>query len=181
MIALPSYLHAPAVLQAANAGVGIFCEKPMALNAADCRRMIAAARDRGVALMVGHVMRYYEPYRSILRWQAEARFGRLFAASIWRFFDGRRMAVKGGWQASRDKSGGYLFEIGIHELDMLRCLMGRPASAPGRASSCRASTRWRITSLYRSASRRAIWPCTRAARAPLWDGMAFASTLRGPR
>jgi len=106
MIALPSYLHAPAVLQAANAGVGIFCEKPMALNAADCRRMIAAARDRGVALMVGHVMRYYEPYRSILRWQAEARFGRLFAASIWRFFDGRRMAVKGGWQASRDKSGG---------------------------------------------------------------------------
>jgi predicted dehydrogenase len=128
MIALPSYLHAPAVVQAAAAGVDVFCEKPMALDSDSCQDMIAAAHSHDVVLMIGHVLRYCEPYRSILRWQAGGRYGGLFAASIWRFFDGRRVADKGGWQACRDKSGGYLFEIGIHELDMLRCLMGRPQS-----------------------------------------------------
>lgn len=128
MIALPSYLHADAVVQAAEAGVDVFCEKPMALTAADCERMIAAAQAHGVRLMIGHVLRYYEPYCSILRWQAEGRLGTLFAVSIWRFFDGRRVAGKGSWQAVRAQSGGYLFEIGAHELDMLRCALGQPES-----------------------------------------------------
>jgi len=72
------------------------------------------------------VLRYYEPYRSILRWQAEGRFGRMFAASIWRITDGRSMIANAAWRGSRAKSGGYLLEIGAHELDMLCCLMGKP-------------------------------------------------------
>jgi predicted dehydrogenase len=45
--------------------------------------------------------------------------------------NGKRWGGVGGstpatWRASREKSGGYIFEISAHELDMLRCLMGRP-------------------------------------------------------
>lgn len=125
IVALPGYLHAPAVIQAAEAGVDVFVEKPMALDAATCRRMIAAAQEGGIQLMVGQVLRYYEPYQSILRWLAEGRFGNVFAASMWRVASSERV---GGtyWRAKRAQSGGYLLEVGAHELDMLRCLLGRP-------------------------------------------------------
>jgi predicted dehydrogenase len=127
IIALPPDLHAMAVTQAAAAGLDIFVEKPMSTTVADCQEMLAATRQHGVQLMVGQVLRYYEPYRSIQRWLAEGRFGQLYAAAIWRVTDGHR--VSGAhWRASRARSGGYLLEVGVHELDMLRCLLGRPQS-----------------------------------------------------
>mgnify|MGYP000872483726 FL=1 len=126
IIAVPGYLHAPLTIQAAQAGKNIFVEKPMALHVADCQAMIRAARESGVKLMVGQVLRRYEPYRSILRWLDEGRYGQVRAASIWRITDGRRWAVPGYWRAKHALSGGYLLEVGAHELDMLRCLMGAP-------------------------------------------------------
>ena len=126
IIALPSYLHAAAAVQAAEAGIDVLVEKPMALTVADCRRMLLAAESHETKLMVGQVLRYYEPYRSIRRWTAEERFGKLFAASIWRLSEGSGFAVDGHWRSRRAQSGGYLFEVSVHELDMLRCLMGTP-------------------------------------------------------
>ena len=62
-----------------------------------------------------------------LRWAAEGRFGKLYSASIWRVVNGARWAtMPGNWRTKRAQSGGYLLEIGAHELDMLRCLMGQP-------------------------------------------------------
>ena len=139
IVALPPYLHVAAATQAAAAGIDVFLEKPMSTTVAGCRQILSAAAEHGVKLMIGQVLRYYEPYRSILRWQAEGRFGDLFAASIWRMTNGKRWAAQGAgvgsgaesgtpvtWRASREKSGGYILEVGAHELDMLRCLMGRP-------------------------------------------------------
>lgn len=126
IIALPPYLHAPSAVQAAEAGLHVFVEKPMALDTDSCQSMISAAARYGVQLMVGQVLRYYEPYRSILRWTAEQRFGTLFAASIWRVTTDKGFALEGHWRSSRAKGGGYLFEVSVHELDMLRCLMGQP-------------------------------------------------------
>ncbi len=125
IIALPPYLHAPAVEQAAQAHIGIFLEKPMSVDVAGCRRILSAVRARGVPLMVGQVLRYYEPYRSIQRWNAEGRFGPLYAASIWRVSN-RHHIDPAHWRASNARSGGYLLEVGAHELDMLRCLLGQP-------------------------------------------------------
>lgn len=125
MIALPPDLHAPAAIQAAEAGLDLFVEKPMSVNVAGCREMLQAVRRCGVKLMIGQVLRYYEPYRTIRRWLAEGRFGPLYAAAIWRVVDGRH--IDGAhWRASHARSGGYLLEVGAHELDMLRCLLGRP-------------------------------------------------------
>ena len=129
IVALPPYLHATAVCQAAEAGLDVFCEKPMAPRVAGCRKMLAAVERTGIKLMIGQVLRYYEPYRTIQRWAAEGRFGKLYSASIWRVVNGARWAATPGyWRANRAQSGGYLLEVGAHELDMLRCLMGRPAT-----------------------------------------------------
>ena len=127
IVALPPYLHAMAVCQAAEARVDVFCEKPMAPRVADCHEMLAAVERAGIKLMIGQVLRYYEPYRTIRRWTEEGRFGKLYSASIWRVVNGARWeTIPGYWRANRAQSGGYLLEVGAHELDMLRCLMGRP-------------------------------------------------------
>ena len=127
IVALPPYLHPMAVCQAAEAGLDVFCEKPMEPRVPGCREMLAAVEHAGVKLMIGQVLRYYEPYRAIRRWTAEGRFGKLYSASLWRVVNGARWAtIPGYWRANRAKSGGYLLEVGAHELDMLRCLMGRP-------------------------------------------------------
>jgi predicted dehydrogenase len=127
IIAVPPYLHPATVCQAAAAGLNIFCEKPMATTVGSCRKMLSAVAHYDVKFMVGHVLRYYEPYRSIRVWAAEGRLGRPFAASIWRMTNGARWTtMPGNWRTLRAQSGGYLLEVGAHELDMLRCLMGHP-------------------------------------------------------
>ena len=132
IIALPPYLHAPAVEQAAQAGIGLFLEKPMSVDVAGCRRILAAVRQHGLPLMVGQVLRYYEPYRSIRRWLAEGRYGQIYAASIWRISNGHHIDPA-HWRASNALSGGVLLEVGAHELDMLRCLLGRPETVYARS------------------------------------------------
>src|SRR5205807_8717903 len=59
-IALPNTLHAEYTVRAANAGVHVLCEKPMATNEADCRRMITACDDAGVKLMIAYRL-HFEP------------------------------------------------------------------------------------------------------------------------
>ena len=54
-IASSTSAHADNVVQCAEAGLHIFCEKPLALTLTQCDRAIAAAEKAGVKLMVGHV------------------------------------------------------------------------------------------------------------------------------
>lgn len=57
-IASSTSAHAGNVVRCAEAGLHIFCEKPLALNLAECDRAIAAVAEAGVKLMVGHVRRF---------------------------------------------------------------------------------------------------------------------------
>jgi predicted dehydrogenase len=57
--------HAPIAVAAARAGRHVFVEKPMALSSADGERMVEAARDAGVRLMVGTMKRYDPAYERL--------------------------------------------------------------------------------------------------------------------
>ena len=59
-IALPNTMHADYTVRAAQAGVHVLCEKPMATNESDCRRMITACDDAGVRLMIAYRL-HFEP------------------------------------------------------------------------------------------------------------------------
>ena len=117
-------LHEQHVVAAARAGKHVFVEKPMALSTESCDRMIEAARQGGVTLMVGQVLRLIEPFQSIIRWTREGRFGRPVHVLVQRL--GATFG-RGSWRASLATAGGYLFEVGAHELDFMRCLCGRAA------------------------------------------------------
>jgi predicted dehydrogenase len=57
--------HAPMTVAAARAGLHVFVEKPMALSSADGERMVEAAREAGVRLMVGTMKRYDPAYERL--------------------------------------------------------------------------------------------------------------------
>ncbi|MBS3762196.1 MAG: Gfo/Idh/MocA family oxidoreductase [Planctomycetes bacterium] len=129
VVATPPALHADYTVAAARAGRHVFTEKPMALSTQECARMVETARDAGVALMVGQVLRFYEPFQSIIRWTREGRFGRPMHAEIRRLSGGwfRRT----GWRQRLETCGGTLFEVGAHELDFMRCILGDPTQVYG--------------------------------------------------
>ena len=60
-IVLPNALHAEYVIRAAQAGKHVICEKPMALSAEDCDKMIAACKKAGKMLSIGYRL-HFEPY-----------------------------------------------------------------------------------------------------------------------
>ena len=62
VIATPARFHTNIVVQAAEAGKAVFCEKPMALTVEDAERAIAAARGAGVPLQVGFNRRWDQAF-----------------------------------------------------------------------------------------------------------------------
>src|SRR4249919_423257 len=58
-IATPVEVHAAQTIAAAEAGKHVLCEKPMAMNVAECDRMIAAARANEVKLGVAYYRHFY--------------------------------------------------------------------------------------------------------------------------
>ena len=53
IVATPNYLHKEPVIKAAEHGVDVFCEKPIALSYQDCDEMVRACHEYGVTFMAG--------------------------------------------------------------------------------------------------------------------------------
>jgi predicted dehydrogenase len=95
-IATPNYLHHPISLAAFQAGCHVLCEKPMALNAAEARQMLAASQKAGTRVMINFSYRFM-PQSLALRHQTdEGLFGQIYyARTVWL----RRRGIPGlgGW------------------------------------------------------------------------------------
>ncbi|MDB6154050.1 MAG: oxidoreductase domain protein [Chthoniobacteraceae bacterium] len=77
-ISLPQHLHHEVAIAAARAGKHLFCEKPMALNAADAEAMLKAAEDAGVTHYVNHNYRRTPAVRLARQFIDEGKIGRIF-------------------------------------------------------------------------------------------------------
>lgn len=128
-IALPNYLHKPVTLAGLAAGCHVLCEKPMAMNTAEARDMMAAADKAGRRLMINFNQRFAEGNR-MLKHQIDAGlFGHIYyARSIWH--RRRGMPGFGGWFGVKEKAGGGpLIDLGVHKLDLALWMMGYPKPA----------------------------------------------------
>jgi len=124
IVASPSNLHRDQTIAAAAAGKHVFCEKPMALSLADCDAMAAACEASRVKLMVGHSMRLYPLTRRLLEIVREGELGLpLFAFGSY-FFARFNDRPSGVWHLDRSGSGGLLFHMAIHQIDLLQAAFG---------------------------------------------------------
>ncbi len=67
VLATPHSMHREQVIACAHAGKQVFCEKPLALHAADARAMIEACRAAGVVFAVGHNRRFWPSFLAAYR------------------------------------------------------------------------------------------------------------------
>lgn len=77
VLATPHSLHTEQIIACARAGKAAFCEKPLALNAADAARSVAACREAGVLLGIGTNKRFWPCMRELRRVVDSGVLGRL--------------------------------------------------------------------------------------------------------
>ncbi|MFP4091899.1 MAG: Gfo/Idh/MocA family protein [Cyclobacteriaceae bacterium] len=76
-VVLPNSMHAEYTIRAAQAGKHVICEKPMAINAQECREMIDACNKAGVQLSMGYRL-HFEPHnQEIMRLGQQQEMGKL--------------------------------------------------------------------------------------------------------
>jgi predicted dehydrogenase len=125
VIGLPHFLHLSATLDALAAGKHVLIEKPMALDAAECDRILAAARAAGRQVMVAHSQHYFPANREARRLIAAGEFGDIvLATDTWYkpFHEGVRPA----WFLDDACGGGMWSMNGAHMIDRLMFLLQSP-------------------------------------------------------
>ena len=125
-IATPVFLHAEQTIAAAEAGKHVLCEKPMAISAADCDRMIAACRANNVRLGVAYYRRFYPVLARVRELLAFGEIGHAVVAQINAFeFQPHRKEEERGWFVDPAKSGGGpMMDFGCHRIEVLTDLFG---------------------------------------------------------
>ncbi|HEY3789864.1 MAG TPA: Gfo/Idh/MocA family oxidoreductase [Urbifossiella sp.] len=133
VIGTPHPLHADPAIRAAEAGVHVLVEKPMAANVGDCDAMIAAAKRTGVLLGVISQRRFFEPVQRIKAAIDAGKIGKpslaLFLMYSWRE---PSYYASDPWRGKWDtEGGGVLVNQSPHQLDILLWLMGPAAEVSG--------------------------------------------------
>jgi phthalate 4,5-cis-dihydrodiol dehydrogenase len=131
-IASPHQFHVDHVRTAAAHGKHILVEKPMALAIPDCAAMIAAAREAGVHLLVGHSHSYDLPYLKTRALIETGAFGRVRMINALNFTD-YLYRPRRPEELDTAQGGGALFSQAPHQVEVVRLLAG------SRARSVRAS------------------------------------------
>ncbi|MFC1718462.1 Gfo/Idh/MocA family protein [Candidatus Poribacteria bacterium] len=124
-ITLPTHMHRDFTVKALEAGFNVLCEKPMAINQAQCEDMIAAAEKSGKILQIGHCIRFWPEYARTKQLIESGDYGEVVAASF------RRLSATpkwswGNWLMGGAKSGGALMDLHIHDADFVQYLFGMP-------------------------------------------------------
>jgi 1,5-anhydro-D-fructose reductase (1,5-anhydro-D-mannitol-forming) len=121
-VATPNALHADQVVQAAEAGKHVLCDKPLATTVADAERAVAACREAGVRLGVTFQTRNHEGMDDIKRLLADGEIGSVRLVQI-EVSNGR--SLPGGWRTDPELAGaGVMNNLGVHAYDLLRYLLG---------------------------------------------------------
>ena len=129
----PNHLHEEIILAAAKAGKHIYCEKPLAMNVEQAKRMIEAVQTAGVKTQITFNFRFFPAiYRA--KQLIDAGFlgrvfsfrGRYFRSS---YIDPNKPL---SWRLSKEISGGgALHDLGSHVLDLIYYLLGPFESVQG--------------------------------------------------
>ena len=125
-IATAHVAHAAQAIMALKAGKHVFCEKPLAMNAAEAREMVEVAEASGKVHQVGFTFRYNYGLNEMRRRVAAGEIGKPFFARIqYDRWDGLGDAWTTSWRSKKEQAGaGILFEVGSHLFDIIRHVLG---------------------------------------------------------
>ncbi|MCI8380396.1 MAG: Gfo/Idh/MocA family oxidoreductase [Lachnospiraceae bacterium] len=124
-IATESGKHAEIALQCVEAGCHVIIEKPIALSLDDADAIISVAKKKGVRICANHQNRFNKSVRKIRKALEEDRFGRMFyGAAHVRWCRDKNYYEQAKWRGTWEQDGGALMNQCIHNIDLLRWMMG---------------------------------------------------------
>jgi predicted dehydrogenase len=121
-VASPNSLHLPDTLGCLKAGKPVLLEKPMGMNAEECRQMIAAARAANLKLGVAQVFRFEDSTRRVREHVASGILGPLLYARAEFSYPGRGH-VRSWINDASVAGGGPIADIAVHCIDALRFIL----------------------------------------------------------
>ena len=134
-ICTPDWCHCEQTVMAANAGIHVLCEKPIALTMDESEQMAKAVRTAGVIFMAGHQMRFSSIYQKAREAVATGSIGEIVYG---------RIAAKGAYypypedsRYRKKETGGQFVHNGAHLVDSLFFVLGmsEPSSIFARSKS----------------------------------------------
>lgn len=119
-IALPNHMHREYTVRAADAGVHVLCEKPMAVNEAECREMIEAAERNRVKLMIAYRLHFEKANLEAVHLAQSGKLGdlRIFSS------DFAQSVVKDNIRVTEptERGGGPVYDMGVYCINAARYL-----------------------------------------------------------
>lgn len=134
-VGTPVFLHAPQTIEALRARKHVICEKPMAMNEGEARRMVEAGERSGKAFGVAYYRRCYPKIQRAKQLIEAGAIGKPVFAELANhmWFDG---SGNRGWLFDPAKAGGGpLFDIASHRIDVLNFLFGQPVRVASQLSN----------------------------------------------
>ena len=118
-ITTPNTKHVPLAIAAIETGKHVFCEKPLATNILDARKVYAKAKEAPGVFQVGHNRRFAPVYAELKRVISETHVAHSAHVKM-----NRGELLKPEWTGDPSVTGGFLYETPIHMFDMMRFLFG---------------------------------------------------------
>ncbi|EKN65217.1 oxidoreductase domain-containing protein [Neobacillus bataviensis LMG 21833] len=116
--------HKDIAVAALDAGKHVLCEKPLCMSYEEALEIKAATERTDKQFMIGYVRRHASSIAILKEFIDNGSLGEIYYAKASNL---RRLGNPGGWFSDKSRSGGGpLIDIGVHVLDLLWYLMGRP-------------------------------------------------------
>ena len=131
-IVLPNFMHAEYTIRALEAGKHVICEKPMAMNVAECEAMIDASKKANRLLSIGYRLHYENHHQEAMRLGEEQPYGKL------NFIEAGLAYHLGDptlWRLDKDMGGGgAIMDLGVYPIQACRYVSGEePAGVTAQA------------------------------------------------
>ena len=124
-ICVPTPFHRGYVVDMLNRGYHVLCEKPMSRTYEDCKAMVEAAQNAKGKLMIAQCVRFFPEYACLKEIVASGQYGNPKAAQF-RRLSGPPLWGWNSWYCKEEMSGGALFDMHIHDVDVARYIFGEP-------------------------------------------------------
>jgi predicted dehydrogenase len=134
VIATPPFLHAEMAVAALQAGKHVYCEKPVAITPATVQQVVKAARASNKVFITGQQLRSYKRLGAAVSRIREGAIGDVLMVKAQRHAESdlSHTGTSAEWFFDVDKSGGYLIEMSVHNLDLCNWAIGAtPIRAAG--------------------------------------------------
>ncbi|HXK04878.1 MAG TPA: Gfo/Idh/MocA family oxidoreductase [Verrucomicrobiae bacterium] len=133
-IATPPNLHSEMAIAALKAGKNVYCEKPIGINPAQVRALLDAAKGSGKVFVAGQQLRSMKQFGETVAKIHQGAIGEVIMVKAQRHApaDLDHDGTSGDWYFDVTKSGGYLIEQSVHNLDLCNWVIGaHPTRACG--------------------------------------------------